>query len=50
MTLGVYLRHILGDYAALIPMKLSLFPRETCRLTWDMDIVIVYLNAVALNN
>ena len=42
------LRH--GDYAALIPVKLSLFPRETCWLTWDMNVVIVCLNAVALNN
>ena len=44
MTIGAYLRHIRGDYAALIPVKLSLFPRETCSLTWDMDAVIVSTN------
>lgn len=49
MTRGAYVRHIHGDYAALIPVKLPLFPRETCSLTWDMDAVIVCLNAVALN-
>lgn len=48
MTRGAYVRHFRGDYAALIPVKLPLFPRERKHWTWDMDAVIVCLNAVAL--